>query len=198
MLDASWRWLVAGALSAAFAISACGGKVILDTPSASGTSETSAATGTSGASGTTGGGGTGGATSTGGGGVVTAAWLPTNAPRFAIFKADPERSLCFQMVVVGYIGSASGIETPPGWSVERMSVSPAVSDCDVSHSFPGTPESKAVTAKGGTGSILVDEVNFPCEVTVHAKLTFESAEAWVPSSESIDADQVILLEGGCR
>lgn len=190
MLDASWRWLVAGALGAAFAMSACGGKVILDTPSASGTSGATEAT--------SGGGGTGGgATSTGGGGVVTAAWLPTNVPRFALFKADPERSLCFQVVVAAYGHSESGIATPPGWSVERMNVSPVVSDCDVSHVFPGTPESKTVMATRGAGSILVDEVNFPCEVTVHVKLTFDAAEAWVPSSEPIDAEKVALLEGGC-
>lgn len=196
MLDASRRWLVACALGAAFAISACGGEVIQDNPSAAGTSGTSGATSTGGTGGTgvTG----GGAISTGGGGVVTAAWLPTNVPRFALFKADPERSLCFQVEVVEYIGSESGIATPPGWSVERMNVSAAVSDCDVSHFFPGTPESKAVIAKGGTGSILVDEVNFPCEVTAHIKLTFEAAESWVPSSEPIDADKVSLSEGGCR
>jgi hypothetical protein len=198
MLDGSGKRLITGALGAALGMSACGGEVIQDNPSALETSGTSGTSGVTGSGGTGGMGGAGGATSTSGGGVVTAAWLSTDVPRFVIFKADAERSLCFQLVAAGYSDPRSGVATPPGWSVERMNVSAVVSDCSVINGFPGMPESKVVMATGGAGSILVDEVDFPCAVTVHVKLTFDAAEAWAPSSEPIDADKVALLGGGCR
>src|SRR5688572_24568614 len=105
------------------------------------------------------GGGVGGA-STGGTGAGTAqdlthyhgCELPTGAIRYAIYKADPTRDLCFQIVIASTSAPFHDIEVvPEDFGVEGAHVWQGASSCGNNWPVP----SGAIAATGGTGKIEI-------------------------------------------
>ena len=120
----------------------------------------------------------------------------TNVPRFAIFKADPGRDVCFRVIVEMLGGGAPlGITTPAGWSISKAEVTDHASDCvGGNNGFPGPPLGAAVQATSGAGKI--DFSGPPCVVAIHANLSFPKGAPFVPASEPLDADS-LLINGAC-
>jgi hypothetical protein len=122
----------------------------------------------------------------------------TNLSRFALFKADPARDLCFRIVLEMGGGSAvPGIATPAGWDVGMAEVTDHASDCaSTNGNFPAPPIGKSVKATGGKGTIDFPANGPHCFVTVHASLSFPQSAPWVPANEPLDAD-MLMIEGAC-
>ena len=130
--------------------------------------------------------------------IYSAEDLFTNVSRFAIYKADPARDLCFRLIVEGIDGSSPlGITTPAGWSVGKAEVTDNASDCKPGGGgFPQPPLGAAVQATGGGGKIDFPS-SFPqCFITIHASLSFPKSAPWVPANEPLDAD-MLPISGGC-
>lgn len=130
------------------------------------------------------------------GGTVTAVGLPTNAPRFMIFKTDPMRNLCFRMMLEGLNNPFIGISTPPGWSVALLEVTDHASDCALMNAFPVPPPAgSAAEAVKASGSITFDNNNFPSKISVHVVVGFDAQAPWTPPFEAIDADMLAVTGG---
>jgi hypothetical protein len=160
------------------------------------------AAGNAGSGGMGGGGATGGAGGTGGimdGGSTGVEYfaynLFTHVPRFVIFKVDNTRNLCFRIFVEGFSGGGIlGIDVTDPWAAAHAEVTNNVADCVMSMGFPPQPMSFA-NAVSGMGTIVV-EGSFPCAVSIHSNITFDTAQPWVPMSEAFDAD-ALPVDGGC-
>jgi hypothetical protein len=131
--------------------------------------------------------------------IYSAEEVFTNVPRFAIYKADPARDVCFRLVLemLGG-GSPLGITTPAGWSIGLAEVTDHAADCvGGAAGFPGPPIGASVTATGGSGKIdFSSNGPPPCVVTLHASLTFPKTAPFVPVSEPLDADS-LAINGAC-
>lgn len=149
-----------------------------------------------GGAGASGGMGAGGASTDGGVGVEYLAFnLFTHVPRFVIFKKDPTRNLCFRIWVEGFVGPGPlTIMVTDPWVVGRAEVTPDLNDCAMSMGFPLPPATYA-DAVGGMGTINIKGA-FPCAVDVHATISFDTAQPWVPAMESFDVD-ALDVDGGC-
>jgi hypothetical protein len=130
--------------------------------------------------------------------VYSAQEIFTNLPRFAIFKADPARDVCFRLVVEMTGGGAPlGIATPAGWTVGMAEVTDHASDCVSGNGgFPAPPLGAAVSAIGGAGKIDFAASGPQCSVTVHASLSFAKGAPFVPANEPLDVD-LLLVNGAC-
>ena len=121
----------------------------------------------------------------------------TNLPRFALFKADPARDVCFRLVLEMTGGGSLGIATPPGWTVGMAEVTDHASDCvGADNGYPGPPLGKAVKATGGGGKIDFPPNGASCFVTIHANLSFPKSAPFVPANEPLDAD-MLTISGAC-
>jgi len=131
--------------------------------------------------------------------IYSAEDLFTNLPRFAVFKADPARDLCFRLVFEadGGSGPSLGIMTPPGWALGAAEVTDHASDCKLMNGgFPPPPIGAAVQATGGSGKVNFS-TNFPqCDISIHASLSFPKGAPWVPVNEPLDVDQ-LKVSGVC-
>ncbi|MFT3764645.1 MAG: hypothetical protein QM820_03870 [Minicystis sp.] len=126
--------------------------------------------------------------------------LPTNAPRYAITKAEYSHDRCVFIFVAGFQsgGSFPDVQTPMGWTVEGAGVTPHAEDCSVSAKlWPATPETvKAVAAKG---TIVQDSTTLACTVGVDVAITFPpGSPSWVPAKESMQANELVVQGGGCQ
>jgi hypothetical protein len=122
----------------------------------------------------------------------------TNLPRFALFKADPARNVCFRLVLemVGD-GAPVGIAAPTGWTVGMAEVTDHASDCVGGNSgYPAPPIGLAVKATGGGGKIDFPPGGPHCTVIIHANLTFPVGAPFVPANEPLDAD-MLIVNGAC-
>lgn len=120
----------------------------------------------------------------------------TNVPRFALFKADPARNVCFRLVLEMLGGGAPlGIATPTGWTLAMAEVTDHASDCvGGNNGFPGPPIGMAVKATGGSGKIDFPPSGPHCTVTLHASLAFPKGAPFVPASEPLDADMLVVSD----
>lgn len=141
-------------------------------------------------------GGTGGSGGGSSAGAYSASNLFTHVPRFIIFKADPERDVCFRLWVEGYIDSGIGIESPSPWAITQAEVTNHASDCALSNGYPIQPIDSA-PAVSGTGSLTVDGT-FPCSISLHGTISFSSDanKSWIPAVEALDVD-MLPVDGGC-
>lgn len=131
--------------------------------------------------------------------IYSASEIFTDVPRFAIYKADPTRDVCFRIVVEGLSSDpSSGIATPVGWSTGLLEVTNHASDCvPGANGYPAPPIAAAVKATGSSGKIdFLGGGPSPCTVTIHASLTFPKTAPFVPMSESFDADN-LFINGAC-
>ncbi|MEP7122106.1 MAG: hypothetical protein ABJE95_14400 [Byssovorax sp.] len=122
----------------------------------------------------------------------------TNLPRFALFKADPARDVCFRFVLEMTGGGPQlAISTPPGWSLGLAEVTNHASDCAIGNSgFINPPIGASVQASGGTGKIDFPSNGPHCTALLHATLEFPQGTAFAPASEPFDADMVVI-NGAC-
>jgi hypothetical protein len=121
--------------------------------------------------------------------------LFTHVPRFMIFKADHTRNICIRVWVEGFSGmGAFNIDVTTPWAVNNVEVTNDVNDCALTNGFPPMPMSSA-NALSGLGTIVVEGA-FPCSVSVHATLSFDPLEPWIPATEAFDVDG-LPVDGGC-
>ncbi len=182
MRHASFRSEVAAAASALVALAlltlGCGSEV------------TDTHTGSGGGSG-----GAGGTLLDGGGSVeYDASNLFTHVPRFIIFKADPTRNVCFRLFVEMGASSPLGIVVTSPWIVSHADVTNQASDCATPGGFPPQPMS-STPAVSGTGTLVV-EGTFPCSISLHGTLSFDAQAPWMPMTEPLDVD-ALMVDGGC-
>jgi hypothetical protein len=86
------------------------------------------------------------------------------------------------------------ITTPKEWGVAFAQVTNQASDCEQD----AMPASMAVAATGGKGDITWDLPAgkfFPCEVNVHVELAFPASEPWVNTTESLNANGIVVKDG---
>ncbi len=123
--------------------------------------------------------------------------LFTHVPRFVIFKLDHTRNLCFRIWVEGFVGPGPlTIMVSNQWGVGRAEVTPDLNDCQMSAGFPAPPATYA-DAIAGSGTITIQGA-FPCSVDVHATLSFDTLQPWVPkAAEPFDVD-MLNVDGGCQ
>ncbi|MBK9258624.1 MAG: hypothetical protein IPM54_02185 [Polyangiaceae bacterium] len=172
------------------------------------TTAASSSSGSAGAGGMAGAGGSGGTAGNGGMGGNGGAVVPddggsgdvaysaynlfTHVPRFIIFKTDPVQNLCFRIWVEGFSGGGPlMIDVTAPWAASHAEVTNDISDCVMSSGFPPQPMTSA-PASSGNGTIVV-EGTFPCSVSVHANITFDTSE---PMTEAFDVD-ALPVDGGC-
>jgi hypothetical protein len=121
----------------------------------------------------------------------------TDVPRFALYKADPARDVCFRLVLEMFDSGPLGISAPPGWSVGKAEVTDHAGDCvGGDNGYPAPPLGKAVSATGGGGKIDFPLQGPHCLVSIHANLTFPPGAPFVPAHEPLDADMVPIT-GAC-
>jgi hypothetical protein len=130
--------------------------------------------------------------------IYSAQEIFTNLPRFAIFKADAARDVCFRLVLEMTGGGAPlGVATPDGWTVGMAEVTDHASDCaGGNNGFPGPPLGSAVKATSGGGQIDFPASGPHCFITVHANLIFPEGAPFVPVNEPLDAD-MLAVTGAC-
>jgi hypothetical protein len=178
----------------------CGGKVVVDLGAGS-TSGTGGAGGAGSTSNATTGPGT--STSTG---IVDAGGpdaeyagyqLFTDVPRYAVAKTEVSLSRCTWLIVAAGGGSFGlNVQTTMGWNVEAAFITNDVGDCKQPGNFP-TPAGAAAKPVSGVGTLKQDSTSFPCFVDVHVDLTFPSTYPWVPATEALDVDQLLIQGSGC-
>lgn len=154
--------------------------------------------------GTTGSGGSGGASGSGSGGTgaTTAEDLsyyygcdmPTGAIRFAIYKSDPVRDLCFQIVVSNVAQQFGEIQvTPDDYDVESAHVRQSAAECGIT-----AEPVEAVNAIGGTGTIELSPIlTNPPQLDVDVTLEFPQSKSWVPASEPIQPGKLLGMDPNC-
>jgi hypothetical protein len=191
----------------AFLAGACGGNVVAQetgvTGGAGGGSSTASGTSTSTASGagasST---GSGSSTSTGssttgtgsGAATYTAYGLVTNLPRYVIFKKEPGADRCVQIMVAMSGGPGLGIQTTMGWTVDQAVVTAHASDCALDANGYPIVTMMSTAATSGTGTLVQTPTGFqPCQVSVHAVLTFPTGSPWTPPTDALDVDNLPIL-----
>jgi hypothetical protein len=158
--------------------------------------------GGNGGSGSSGGSGGAAGTGTGGTGATTAqdlthyhgCELPTGAIRFAAYKTDPARDLCFQVVVSNTSQQFDDIQvSPEEFNVESAHVWQDASTCG---NWPATQT--AVAAIGGSGTIELSPIlTSPPQLDVDVTLEFPSLHSWVPASEPIKPGTLLPMGNDC-
>ena len=131
--------------------------------------------------------------------TYTAFPLATGVARYVIFKADTVRDVCVRIIVEGLDSGMYAISTPPGWWVGKAEITNHASDCELVNGTPPAPKDTAVQASAASGALSDAKPPpgpFPCQVSIHATLTFPAGPSWVPATESIDAD-ALNVGGGC-
>lgn len=115
--------------------------------------------------------------------------LPTDAPRFVLFKSDPFRDLCFQVMVVGFGGPGPFmVDVTPPWQIESILVTNHASDCELNlGGFPDPPQNQSASAKAAEGTLEIDQPDLPCGATASAKLYFDPTAPWIPDIEPFDS-----------
>jgi hypothetical protein len=146
-------------------------------------------------------GGTAG-TGTGGTGATTAqdlthyhgCELPTGAIRYGVYKTDPARDLCFQIVVSSTSVQFDDIQvSPEDFDVESAHVWQDASTCG---NWPATET--AVAAIGGSGTIEVSPIlTSPPQLDVDVTLEFPPLRSWVPASEPVKPGKLLPLGYDC-
>lgn len=102
--------------------------------------------------------------------------------RVVITRQTPSTGARYRVTLMSPAGtSAVSISTPANWSVES-----ATADCTCQ------PQTSAVTAIGGSGSITwqVGQISIPSNVNAHATLLFPSGPSWLSQSIRLDADGI--------
>lgn len=164
---------------------------------------TSGSSGNGGSAGSGGDGGAAGAGSgSGGTGATTAVdlthyhacELPTGALRYGVYKTDPARDLCFQVVVSSTSLQFDDIQvSPDDFNVESAHVWQGASTCG---NWPATET--AVAAIGGSGSIEVSPIlTSPPKLDVDVTLEFPALPSWVPASEPVKPGKLLSLGYDC-
>jgi hypothetical protein len=127
--------------------------------------------------------------------------LFTGAPRFAIFKADPARELCVRVVIL-WAGPEGTVDLQEALPAENVSVSHRAADCAPGDG--GTPpslEAQGVSAQSVTGTATVrrypEATGDRWTVSIDGVITFPPDEAWVPPTESLEADELEIVGGCC-
>lgn len=125
------------------------------------------------------------------------AWnLFAHVPRFVVYKTDPARNLCFRLWMEPAGGGGLAIQVTAPWVVTHAEVTDHASDCALDTGrYPVQPVGSAERAISGTGTMNI-QGSFPCEVTIHATVSFDAQAGWVPVTEPFDAD-AISVDGGC-
>ncbi len=119
--------------------------------------------------------------------------VSTSPPRFAVLKASPSRSLCFQIMVLD--GAGMGLSGFSGdMTVESGLVSGDAADCEVASAPLPVPAGPTYPVVSGHGTVSMDGPP-ACSASVHVTLVFSGAPAWVPPSEPMDADGLVLAFG---
>jgi hypothetical protein len=115
--------------------------------------------------------------------------LPTDAPRFVIFKSDAFRDICVRVMVVGFGEMAPfKLSVTPPWQIESIVVTNHAADCTVElGGFPEPPLNQSVDAIGADGKIEIDLPDLPCGVTADATLYFDSTAPWIPDIEPFNS-----------
>jgi hypothetical protein len=126
--------------------------------------------------------------------TYTASIVPTALNRISVLKADPDRNLCFSVLLVNPQTNQFPIMLPPMWAVESAWVQTGADQCAIFQ-----PPSGAVRASGGSGQIDFAQLNtsgFPCSLDLHATLTFPPAQnPSFPRSEPLEKTGVTI--SGC-
>jgi len=124
------------------------------------------------------------------------AWaLFTNAPRYAITKADFIADTCSIVVVSGTGGGVyPNLQCTMGWSVEMAGITAHASACQaVQGSYPTIPG--FVPAADGKGIIKQDSINLPCALNFDFSLFFPPGTT-APSVDTFTAGSV-FVSGSC-
>jgi hypothetical protein len=125
-------------------------------------------------------------------GLMGAYMLPTDAPRYMIAKAAYGTDRCVFIVVAGLDAGISEIETPAGWVVERMGITPHASDCEPSgtHSPVLT---ETVETDVGRGMITLGG----CFTSVKVSMTFPSDRpSWAPEKAGLQGNDIVVWDCG--
>jgi len=129
-------------------------------------------------------------------GDYSAVVLPTSVPRFVIFKADPAKDRCFRMTVEGFGDGQYEVQAPDGWSVGLTEVTNHASDCALEAGGWPVITAQSAPAAAAVGTLDFEASPFPCTVTLHATLMFDSAAPWAPAQEPMDVD-ALEVKGAC-
>jgi hypothetical protein len=129
--------------------------------------------------------------------TYSASILPTDGPRYAIIKTEWEQDRCIVIFVVGFPPPGPfTIDVTAGWSVERIFAAPGAATCaNLPGTWPTPPD--AVDAFIASGSIKQDNTSFPCFVNVAVTGTWQSAPAWVPTSDTLLVDNLPVQGSVC-
>lgn len=127
-------------------------------------------------------------------GVYSAAQLPTNLQRLAIFKAYAATDLCVRIILVAGGGAPpSQIQCPSGWGVERTELVTGAKYCSAQNPWP--PAGTTTAATTATGVIDFPPMGPPpCALDVHVKMSFP---AGAPSSNDVMVANGVNVQGGC-
>jgi hypothetical protein len=123
--------------------------------------------------------------------------LFTGAPRFGIFKADPERDLCVRVVFIWGSGTGTA-DLGDALAAEDVTITSSAADCDPSNGG-GAPslEPQGVPAASVSGTVSVTQTGEVWTVTIDGEITFPPDQSWVPESEPLDAADVEIVGGCC-
>ena len=104
--------------------------------------------------------------------------------------------MCFRVVAAQGQASSLGIDGM-GWSVESVTATHDVADCDVAQGSLSAPAGETATPLKGEGTLAVWKRVGVCAAFVDAKLTFvPTTPSWLTAWEYVYAPTV-PIEGGC-
>jgi hypothetical protein len=124
--------------------------------------------------------------------VYSAYPLPTNLPRWVVFKREVSADRCVRITVAMEAGPGIGIQTNPGWTTELVEITGHAGDCAIgADGMPVTPLDQVVQAQSGSGTLTIG-----CSVNVDATLSFPAADPWVPANDPLDAEIPVPSSSG--
>jgi hypothetical protein len=125
--------------------------------------------------------------------------MPTDLPRYIIAKTEHAADRCVLVTVAMIDGAFPNIQVTMGWGVQTAFVTPHASDClpgpqGFPNPFPGGEIAKATDGKG---TVKQDSTGLPCAVSVDVAFAFPASAPWVPATESLQVDGLLIQNGGC-
>ena len=127
--------------------------------------------------------------------------LFTGAPRFAIFKADGERELCVRVVFLWSAGEGT-LALDDALTEVSASVTDRASDCSPGEGgAPPSLEAQGIPAESLAGTVTVERTTTGgadrWTVSIDGTIGFAADEAWVPATETVEAEALEIVGGCC-
>ena len=122
-----------------------------------------------------------------GAGTYTAYALIGGYDRVVIFKADPQRNLCFELRLVAPPQSSGGLTLPSMWGFESAKVTHDSAACV--KQYMGAGQTWPVASQSG----VVSWVGYlPKTLDIDVTLVFSGQPNWAPAAESLKAAAIVV------